>query len=765
MKVLAVDDDPQTLALMEAGLMGAGHDVITARNGEAAWEAFQLHKTPVVVVDWHLPKVDGLELCKRIRAAKLPDYTYVILVAADPGRNRFLRAMQSGIDDFVAKPIDFGILAARLRVAERILHLEHELGRLRKIIPVCLGCLKIQTEDNTWQQVDEYFESHEPGSVSHGFCPKCAEGVRASAKHTSRRAPAEEPVRSERPKILLIDDSVALLAVTQSILEEGGFEVVTRGTGTEGFEAFEAERPRLALVDVSLPDMTGDDVVRGVRANHAFRDVQLLLYSGKSRSELERLTRACDANGFVEKSTKPEDLIALLWALLVPAGQESQDTNDAHLHERRLHALRHALQQLVTPNPTVEAVREARGLAEQLRVSTDPFITDEIRGHAGAIVENLANLGSPKAENSWERINRALEACNLKPIAVPVVRPAPSSMIPNAFPTVLVLDESEAVHQLVIDGLGSAYAVTAVSDPVAALRILEQQPIELVIADLSMKHDTGLGPLAALRQRHLSTDVILCASNPDISTHMHAASLGASAVLSKPTGAELPRVASTILRQASRRLKLGVSPAHLEALKEVFYASVGRAARALSRLLRSEVRLGGARALVLRPSELLEWVTAAMPPNLTVVRNDFSGAVVGTGLMVVPTSAAIATVASLMTHSEETPKHVEVVESMPTTLSAIARETITEIANIPLNPLLRSFAGSFGFELILEELVCEVGAEITADSLVKAAVGEHIITLECYYDGAPHGLHGKMMFLLGSSQLSEPLKQLDRMMA
>jgi DNA-binding response OmpR family regulator len=124
MKVLIAEDDRDSRDLLSWLLSKLGYEIVAVENGEEAWKAFKREKFRVVVSDLLMPDVDGLELCRRIRAAKLPNYTYIIILTALIGKKDYLEGMEAGADDFVTKPFDPDELKARLRVAERIVAIE-----------------------------------------------------------------------------------------------------------------------------------------------------------------------------------------------------------------------------------------------------------------------------------------------------------------------------------------------------------------------------------------------------------------------------------------------------------------------------------------------------------------------------------------------------------------------------------------------------------------------------------------------------------------
>jgi diguanylate cyclase (GGDEF)-like protein len=127
MRVLVVDDDALSRRLLQGLLEGLGHEVHLAVDGEEAWTLYEQGPFEVVITDWVMPGVDGLELTRRIRKTERARYTYVLILSVLSGRGTYLQGMEAGADDFVTKPLEAEELHARLRVAERILTLQEAL--------------------------------------------------------------------------------------------------------------------------------------------------------------------------------------------------------------------------------------------------------------------------------------------------------------------------------------------------------------------------------------------------------------------------------------------------------------------------------------------------------------------------------------------------------------------------------------------------------------------------------------------------------------
>ncbi len=124
MKILVVDDDEISLAVAKKVLMSGGHEVVLASNGEMALNLMSKENLQIVISDWNMPTLDGLELCKRIRANSILGYTYIIIVTARSSKDDLLTGLSAGADDYIAKPFEPAELLLRVRNAERILSYE-----------------------------------------------------------------------------------------------------------------------------------------------------------------------------------------------------------------------------------------------------------------------------------------------------------------------------------------------------------------------------------------------------------------------------------------------------------------------------------------------------------------------------------------------------------------------------------------------------------------------------------------------------------------
>ncbi|MEQ9409542.1 MAG: response regulator [Fuerstiella sp.] len=127
MKVLLAEDSLTMRRLLASQLQRWDYDVTEAEDGAAAWEAFQKCHYPLVLTDWMMPQMDGLELTRRIRESGRDEYVYIVLLTARSENANLVEAMETGADDFLGKPCNPKELRVRLRAGERIIELEHRL--------------------------------------------------------------------------------------------------------------------------------------------------------------------------------------------------------------------------------------------------------------------------------------------------------------------------------------------------------------------------------------------------------------------------------------------------------------------------------------------------------------------------------------------------------------------------------------------------------------------------------------------------------------
>lgn len=129
MNILLVEDEKTTLSLLEKSTTKWGYSIKTADNGKQAIELLNNNHIDIIVSDWIMPEMDGLELSKQVRSLDVGHYIYIILISAQDTRTDVVRGLQGGVDDYIAKPLNLEELKARLEIGARIIRLERELNQ------------------------------------------------------------------------------------------------------------------------------------------------------------------------------------------------------------------------------------------------------------------------------------------------------------------------------------------------------------------------------------------------------------------------------------------------------------------------------------------------------------------------------------------------------------------------------------------------------------------------------------------------------------
>jgi DNA-binding response OmpR family regulator len=191
-RILIAEDERISCRLLESTLAGWGYEAVVTRNGLEAWEALQRENAPrLAILDWMMPEMDGLEVCRRVRHSDGAVPTYIILLTAKGTKEDIVEGLEGGANDYITKPFDRDELRARVqvgvqmielheRLAERVAELEAALAHvkiLQKILPICSYCKQVRDDKNYWQTVESYISDHSETRFSHGICPDCYETV------------------------------------------------------------------------------------------------------------------------------------------------------------------------------------------------------------------------------------------------------------------------------------------------------------------------------------------------------------------------------------------------------------------------------------------------------------------------------------------------------------------------------------------------------------------------------------------------------------
>ncbi|HUI53532.1 MAG TPA: response regulator [Bryobacteraceae bacterium] len=128
MRILIADDNPVLQTVLKAMLTQWGYDVVVASDGAEAWRLLDTGDGPrLAILDWLMPGLDGIDVCRRMRASDRGRRTYILILTAKARDEDLAAAMEAGADDYVTKPFRSAELRARLRAGRRILELEEKL--------------------------------------------------------------------------------------------------------------------------------------------------------------------------------------------------------------------------------------------------------------------------------------------------------------------------------------------------------------------------------------------------------------------------------------------------------------------------------------------------------------------------------------------------------------------------------------------------------------------------------------------------------------
>jgi sigma-B regulation protein RsbU (phosphoserine phosphatase) len=176
--------------MLQGALADWGYQPVATADGAGAWQLLcGADGPPMAVLDWCMPGLDGLEVCRRVRGKKTPEPPYLLLLTGRDAKADVVAGLQAGANDYLVKPFDREELRARLQVGRQVVELQRALAarvreleaalaqvkQLRGLLPICSYCKKVRDDSNYWQQVETYFLEHSEIRFSHGICPDCLE--------------------------------------------------------------------------------------------------------------------------------------------------------------------------------------------------------------------------------------------------------------------------------------------------------------------------------------------------------------------------------------------------------------------------------------------------------------------------------------------------------------------------------------------------------------------------------------------------------------
>ena len=190
MKVLIAEDDVVSCRILEDMLNDWGYEVIVTRDGSAAWKVLHEQQPPkLAIIDWLMPGMDGVEICRRLRSGDTGEPAYVILLTGKKRKEDIVTGLEAGANDFITKPFDPEELRVRTQAGRRIVELQSELAArikelqealdhikiLQGILPICSYCKKIRDDQSYWRRLESYLAAYADVRFSHGICPECYE--------------------------------------------------------------------------------------------------------------------------------------------------------------------------------------------------------------------------------------------------------------------------------------------------------------------------------------------------------------------------------------------------------------------------------------------------------------------------------------------------------------------------------------------------------------------------------------------------------------
>ena len=165
-----------------------GDEVIAVANGSDALKHLRATAPPkLAVLDWMMPELDGVEVCRQVRNAGSSEPPYILLLTAQSNKQDIVAGLAAGADDYVVKPFDYAELQARIEVGVRVVNLQRDLANrivelqdslehvktLQGLLPICMHCKSIRTDEESWEKIENYIADHSDAEFTHGLCPEC----------------------------------------------------------------------------------------------------------------------------------------------------------------------------------------------------------------------------------------------------------------------------------------------------------------------------------------------------------------------------------------------------------------------------------------------------------------------------------------------------------------------------------------------------------------------------------------------------------------
>ncbi|MBU1219923.1 response regulator transcription factor [Myxococcota bacterium] len=187
-RILLADDDQTSRNILKAILHKWGFEVIVASEGIEALDIMLSPQRPsIAILDWIMPGLEGTEICRKIREVKTDNPPYLILLTSKDSKDDVVTGLVAGANDYITKPFFNAELKARIDVGRQVVNLQNALSSrvselqhaldhikvLQGILPICMHCHKIRTDDESWHRLELYIENNTDAQFSHGLCPEC----------------------------------------------------------------------------------------------------------------------------------------------------------------------------------------------------------------------------------------------------------------------------------------------------------------------------------------------------------------------------------------------------------------------------------------------------------------------------------------------------------------------------------------------------------------------------------------------------------------
>jgi PleD family two-component response regulator len=193
MKILIAEDDEMSQAMLKAMVAKTGYEPVVTGDGQSAYEILSKPDAPkLAVLDWMMPGLNGVEVCRKVRELKSNQPVYIILLTIRGNKKDIIYGLKAGANDYIVKPYDVDELQVRIGVGRQVVELQatlagqikelqealNQIKTLKGLLPICMYCKKIRDDKQYWQQVEQYVGAHTEAQFSHSICPDCYKNIR-----------------------------------------------------------------------------------------------------------------------------------------------------------------------------------------------------------------------------------------------------------------------------------------------------------------------------------------------------------------------------------------------------------------------------------------------------------------------------------------------------------------------------------------------------------------------------------------------------------